>query len=219
MQGNRRAFTVIELVVVIAVIAILIGLAFPVFNSVQEKARATQDLNNLRQLGIATQTYLNDNDSILFSADQTSTPWMKSLKPKYLSAWKIFQSPFDKRAASEADASAPISYGFNGHSVFGISTDKIARAPALILIAPAQATGTSVSFSGGTAAAVTVYQAASVPGGAANGGTHDQRTHINALFADLHVAPLAWADFLLDHDGVNGDANYRWDYGGHGVAP
>ena len=212
MQASRRAFTLIELVVVIAVIAILIGLAFPVFNSVQEKARATQDLNNLRQLGIATQTYLNDNDSILFSADQTSTPWMKSLKPKYLSAWNVFQSPFDKRAASEADANAPISYGFNGNSVFGNSTDKIKRPSAFILIAPAQAMGTNVSFSGGISAAVTVYKAASVPGGTASGGTHTSRTRINALFADLHVAPLTWSDFLLDADSNGGDANYRWNF-------
>lgn len=216
MRNRERAFTLIELLVVITVIAILTGLAFPVFNSVQEKARATQDLNNLRQLGIATQSYLNDNDSILFSP---GTPWMASLKPKYLSAWKIFQSPFDKRSASEIDSSAPISYGFNGHSVLGISSDKIARPPAFILIAPAQAMGSGVSFTGGTGAAVTVYKTTSSLGGDASGGIYNNRTRINALFADLHVASLTWTEFLLDQDNVNGDANFRWDYGGHGVAP
>ena len=53
----------------IAVVAILASIALPFFNTVQERAQITQDLNNLRQLGIATQTYLNDHDGVLFPAD------------------------------------------------------------------------------------------------------------------------------------------------------
>src|SRR4249919_627841 len=98
MKKSLGAFTLIELLVVITIIAILVSIALPVFSSVQEKARITQDLSNLRQLGIATQTYLNDNDSILFP---TGSIWMSKLTPKYLPAWKIFQSPFDNRTASE----------------------------------------------------------------------------------------------------------------------
>ena len=113
----------IELLVVITVIAILVSIALPVFSSVQEKARATQDMNNLRQLGIATQTYLNDNDGILFVPEPAASPWMKSLHPKYLPAWKIFQSPFDKRAPSEDETTAPVSYGINVNAA-GIPTDK-----------------------------------------------------------------------------------------------
>ena len=100
MKKSLRAFTLIELLVVITIIAILASIALPVFSSVQEKARVTQDMNNLRQLGIATQTYLNDNDGVSF-LPISDEPWTKSLHPKYLPAWKIFQSPFDKRAPSE----------------------------------------------------------------------------------------------------------------------
>ena len=110
------AFTLIELLVVIAIIAVLASIAYPVFTGVQERARVTQDLNNLRQIGIATQMYLNDNDSAFFLPSGGTTTWMSSLHPKYLAAWKIFQSPFDKRAPSEADATAPISYGFNANA-------------------------------------------------------------------------------------------------------
>jgi prepilin-type N-terminal cleavage/methylation domain-containing protein/prepilin-type processing-associated H-X9-DG protein len=218
MEKSLRGFTLIELLVVIVVIAILISLALPVFNTVQERGRMTQDLNNLRQIGIATQTYLNDNDNVLFT---TGGIWMTQLHPKYLPSWKIFQSPFDHRVASEDNAAAPVSYGFNGHSVIGISADKIVRPTAFILFAPAQAQGAVVAFSGIPAAAVTVYRATSSPGGVAVGGTHNRRTRINALFADLHVENMAWTDFLLDQDTGNtqADANFRWDYGGHGVAP
>ncbi len=216
VEKDLHAFTLIELFVVIGVIAILLSLAFPVFNTVQEKARVAQDLNNLRQLGIATQTYLNDNDETLFSSDATVV-WMKSLHPKYLPNWKIFQSPFDKRASSEDDAIAPVSYGFNGNSVLGLSSDTIARPSAFILIAPTQTTASTVSFSGNPSNSVTVYKASSVPGGTAIGGTHNHRTRINALFADLHVDSLTWSDFLLDQDVSNSqaDANFRWDYAGH----
>jgi len=223
MKTKSSAFTLIELLVVIVIIAVLLGIAFPVFSTVQEKGRATQDLNNLRQLGIATGTYLNDNDGVIFTAGGI---WMTQLHPKYLPSWKIFQSPFDKRTASEVDASAPVSYGLNGHgangpNIAGITTDQIVRPTAYILIAPAQTrSSTSVAFSGIPTVPVTVYKAASVPGGTAVGGTHNHRTRINALFADFHVDSLSWKDFLLDSDSnAQADANYRWNYGGPGVPP
>ncbi len=57
----ERAFTLIELLVVIATIIILFAIATPVFNSVLERAKVTKDLSNLRQIGLATQLYMNDN--------------------------------------------------------------------------------------------------------------------------------------------------------------
>lgn len=212
MKESLRGFTLIELLVVIVVIAILISLAFPVFNTVQERGRMTQDLNNLRQIGIATQTYLNDNDDVLFT---TGGIWMAQLHPKYLPNWKVFQSPFDQRTPLENDATAPVSYGLNGNSVVGISADKIVRPTAFILFAPAQAQGAVVAFSGTPAGAVTVYKDLSAPGGTASGGTHNRRTRVDALFADLHVENIAWQVFLTDQDSnTEGDANFRWDFDG-----
>ena len=210
MKKSSGAFTLIELLVVITVIAILVSIALPVFSSVQEKARITQDMSNLRQLGIATQTYLNDNDSIVFSSDQATTPWMKSLHPKYLPAWKIFQSPFDKRASLEDDTTAPVSYGLN-LNIPGKSTDKITRPSAFILIAPAQSSAATVSFTGTATSAVTVNKDSSVPGGTATGGTQNKRARINALFADLHGDSMTWTTFKTDTNGnPQDDANFRW---------
>src|SRR5919109_3507423 len=56
-----RAFTLIELIVVIATIIILAALAVPAFHSVYERAKVTKDMSNLRQIGAATQMYMNDN--------------------------------------------------------------------------------------------------------------------------------------------------------------
>jgi prepilin-type N-terminal cleavage/methylation domain-containing protein len=213
MKKSARGFTLIELLVVIAIIAILASLALPVFTSVQERARITQDLSNLRQLGIATQTYLNDHDGVIFSTDPNLGTWMAQLHPKYLPAWKIFQSPFDQRATSESDTTAPISYGLNGNPiVLGLSMDKVERPSAFILFAPAQNSSTKVQFSGVPGAAVTVLKDTSVPGGTVAGGTQSKRTRINALFADLHSDNLLWTSFKQPPNGTPGDdSNYRWD--------
>jgi prepilin-type N-terminal cleavage/methylation domain-containing protein len=58
----RKAFTLIELLVVIAVIAVLAALLFPVFAKARERARVSQCISNLRQIGVGVAQYVDDND-------------------------------------------------------------------------------------------------------------------------------------------------------------
>src|SRR5437870_7816700 len=153
-RNFSRGFTMLELLIVIAVIAILATIAYPAFIGALERAKATKDMSNLRQIGIATQLYMNDNSGTLFS---TTGSWMSQLysvdptTPKYLSSWKIFLSPFDRpvspRTASTNNASSAVSYGIKATSgVIGISADKISKPTVFIVFAPAHASALAVRF-------------------------------------------------------------------------
>src|SRR4051812_22854821 len=70
MKGSKAAFSMTELLVVIAVIAILAALLLPALGSAKETARRARCRNNLRQIGIASTVYAGDNNDFLISAKQ-----------------------------------------------------------------------------------------------------------------------------------------------------
>jgi prepilin-type N-terminal cleavage/methylation domain-containing protein/prepilin-type processing-associated H-X9-DG protein len=194
-KNSLRAFTLIELFVVIAVIAILLSIAYPTYTSILERAKITKDMNNLRQVGLAIQTYLNDNDQVL----PATTTWPGTiatpvLYPKYISTRKVFQSPFDNRPSLETDL-APVSYSINTNMFTvapGIerSMAKVVSPASTILMAPTYTLDpTNIASWAGTATSAPDLPAG---GPAMTKGTHSRGTQINALFCDSHVETLTF---------------------------
>lgn len=60
-----RAFTLVELLTVIAVVALLVALILPVLNRAKNEAAKTSDLNNLHQIMIAIHVYTDENQDSL----------------------------------------------------------------------------------------------------------------------------------------------------------
>jgi prepilin-type N-terminal cleavage/methylation domain-containing protein len=65
----RRGFTLVELLVVIAVIAVLAAVLFPVFAKAREHARKSRCRHNIHQIVIAIRMYLDDSDGYMCPYD------------------------------------------------------------------------------------------------------------------------------------------------------
>lgn len=97
---NRRAFTLMELLIVIGIIAVLAALLFPVFAQVRKRSQATVCVSNLSQVGKAIGLYASDYDDRLPYAPSCQTA--KALA----SSASVYGDPTDKAAKNLPDIRA-----------------------------------------------------------------------------------------------------------------
>jgi len=147
---GEAAFTLIELMVVVAVIAVLAALLLPAVSAAKVRAQGTACLSNLKQLQLAWGCYVDDyNDEVPINrAFQTNGIWRSTpdswigfsnaredndtenirnsvlYKYKYAQDVNVFRCPGDK-SANKADGPRTRSYSMNGN--FGGRTSEVQR--------------------------------------------------------------------------------------------
>lgn len=115
---RRHAFTLVELLVVVAILGLLAAVLFPVFAHVRENGRRTVCLSNERQVGMAMLQYVADNGERFPSEGgalaRPGDSWVSQCYP-YLNTPLAFKCPDDGTTAYDTGVGIyiPDSYGLN----------------------------------------------------------------------------------------------------------
>jgi prepilin-type N-terminal cleavage/methylation domain-containing protein/prepilin-type processing-associated H-X9-DG protein len=117
-QTKNSQFTLIELMVVISIIAILITMLIPALSKAREATKSALCLNNLKQMGIATNIYTSEFDEYLpacFNGDGMNPPYWYGSILTYMSSEGATSSPsFSCPSVNySGDTVDPLNYGAN----------------------------------------------------------------------------------------------------------
>ena len=230
--NNVRYFTLVELLVVIAVITILAALLLPALRKAKEIANMVVCANNLKQQGVATVSYANTYRRYHppFHYWDGATPigpyWAGNLLPFLDEQTEVFVCPSDRSPRSNPDlpqcnyANSANGYDFvnepDERGMFGIapSGQPISATAKQSQIAPDTMMYTERSWEGST---LEQPNEAIKPSGVSyvHFGYYASTTHgyeggrAHYVFADVHVTPYEQAVVELDCYGL-ADFHHPW---------
>jgi type II secretory pathway pseudopilin PulG len=110
---HRRAFTVVELVIVIGVLGLLVAMILPAVQSARETSRATECRNHLHQLSVAA----NAHEAVRLAFPPTSTTWYDRQDVRHLpiSTHRHLMATLDPALFRQLDFEDPSDPGWIGN--------------------------------------------------------------------------------------------------------
>lgn len=144
---NRKPFTLIELLIVIAIIAILAALLLPALNNARSQAKSIACANNMKQIALGVQMYVTESNDYLFQTSVTGVDdgwgpfWHFKVYEQFggSAVWGLLPSNYNTIYwcyedmtvksptfdAPTAFAFGYVSYGFNTFNLRGFKVAKI----------------------------------------------------------------------------------------------
>jgi prepilin-type processing-associated H-X9-DG protein len=126
-RNSKTHFTIIELLVVISIIVILASLLLPALNKARAMSHRANCLNNLKQWGVLSNLYLDDNNDYFCLSFAPTTNWYKLLghyigKPDN---WILLYEPSSNSLVrcEQPSSKNPATVGALGNASYSINTD------------------------------------------------------------------------------------------------
>jgi prepilin-type N-terminal cleavage/methylation domain-containing protein/prepilin-type processing-associated H-X9-DG protein len=108
MRCFNKAFTLVELLVVVAILAVLAAIGFPAVQRMVQSSRSSGCISNLRQIGMALNLYLGEHNMVFPTLEagrrdkNENVPVIDNTLDAYVKEPRVFACPADARGLAAA---------------------------------------------------------------------------------------------------------------------